>query len=252
MTPTPAQEGILRKLPGRVKVNSGHSIGKTCLCAWILSWWYDTRDPSQVITTAPSARDVKDLLWAEVRIQRARADLDTPYIGPSAPEIFDHEEHSAKGFTAVSGKNFVGRHRPHLCFLVDECELVEPTYWTTINTMYQPDPELDHCWVAIGNPLTNDSQSYLEDLAVGLDGKPKWQVFNLSSLDHPNILAALKGEKPPIPDAVSLSQVNDWVADWCDPVNSDDDRQPLDFEWLPGSGKWYRPGPQFKSRAAKV
>src|ERR1700684_3334771 len=93
VTPTDQQNLILDALPGRVKINSGHSIGKSFVCAGILSWWYDTRNPGVIISTAPTARDITDILWTEVRLQRARAELDTPYIGPSAPVIFDHEEH---------------------------------------------------------------------------------------------------------------------------------------------------------------
>ena len=95
---TPDQSDILRALtqaPGRVKVNSGHSVGKTFLAAVAVSWWFDTRDPGVVITTAPTERDVVDLLWTEVRLQRARAGLPSRFAGPRAPEMFDHDGHWA-------------------------------------------------------------------------------------------------------------------------------------------------------------
>ena len=246
---TPDQELILRAMPGRVKVNSGHNIGKTFLSAVAVNWWFDTRNPGVVITTAPTERDVIDLLWTEVRIQRARVGLSSPFSGPRAAEMFDHPEHWAKGYTARRGESFQGRHRSSMMFVFDECEGVDGIYWTTTGTMYKPDE--DHAWLAIGNPVTTSSQSYLEDLATSPDGGPKWKLFTLSSLNHPNVLAELGGRKPPIPNAVSLAQVQQWVRDWTTPINPDD-RQPGDLEWPPQSGKWIRPGPTFKGRAMGV
>lgn len=87
----------------------------------------------------------------------------------------------------------------------------------------------------------------------GIDYTPEeeqsagWKVFSLSCLDHPNIAAELAGERPPIPSAVGCSQINQWVRDWCLPVTAEE-REATDIEWPPGSGKWWRPGPEFESR----
>lgn len=251
VTLTADQEQILRALPGRVKINSGHSVGKTFLAAVIANWWFDTRDPGVVITTAPTERDVVDLLWTEIRLQRRRAGLPMYFVGPSAPEMRTSEDHWAKGYTARKGESFQGRHRPSMLFIFDECEGVEPVYWDTTSTMYKPGSEEDHCWVAIGNPLTTTSRSYLEDLAVDPDGNPKWNLYTLSCLNHPNVLAELRGERPPIPDAVGLGQVNQWVTDWAVQVHPGE-AKPTDFQWPPESGRWFRPGPNFQGRVLGV
>jgi hypothetical protein len=247
--PTADQENILRALPGRVKVNAGHSVGKTSIAAVVVIWWFCTRPRSVVITTAPTERDVIDLLWTEIRLLCARAGLDLPFSGPRAPEMFDNEEHWAKGYTARRGESFQGRHRESMLFVFDESEGVDPIYWTTTDTMYKPG--LDHAWLAIGNPISTSSQSYLEDLAVGADGRPKWKQFVLSSLNHPNIHAELNGLPPPVPNAVSLAQVQDWIKQWSERVQPAEKRAG-DFEWPPGSGIWYRPGPLMKARALGI
>lgn len=249
VTLTPDQEEILRSLPGRVKVNAGHSVGKTFLAAVIVLWWYCTRPRSVVITTAPTQRDVIDLLWTEIRILALRAGLHLPFAGPRAPEIFDTEEHSAKGYTSSTGDSFQGRHRESMLFVMDECEGIDPIYWQTTDTMYKP--EEDHAWLAIGNPVTTASQSYLEDLASGPDGKPKWKQFQLSALNHPNVLAQLAGKPPPVPNAVSLGQVQQWLKDWAEPIQPNDVK-PADIQWPPGSGIWFRPGPLFKGRVLGI
>ena len=47
-------------------VKSGHSVGKTFLAAWIVNWFYDSHPASITISTAPTKRDVCDLLWKEI------------------------------------------------------------------------------------------------------------------------------------------------------------------------------------------
>src|SRR5262245_51063393 len=39
--------------PYRVSIDSGHGVGKTHAAAVVVNWWYDTRNPCWVITTAP-------------------------------------------------------------------------------------------------------------------------------------------------------------------------------------------------------
>lgn len=248
-TPTPDQIEILKLMPGRVKVNAGHSIGKTSIAAVIVLWWFCTRDPCVVITTAPTERDVIDLLWTEIRLLAQRAGLELPFAGPRAPELFHHNEHWAKGYTARRGESFQGRHRPSMLFVFDECEGVDPIYWQVTDTMYQPGH--DHGWLAIGNPVSTSSQSYLEDLAIAPDGGPKWARFTLSALNHPNVVAQLRGEHPPVPNAVTLGQVEQWIKDWSEPV-PEDEKLPSDFEWPPTSNKWHRPGPLMKARVMGI
>src|SRR6266508_3324661 len=97
-TLTPEQKEMLRLLhvpPCRVLVPSAHDVGKTFCAAVAVSYWFDSFDPGIVISTAPTDRDVKDLLWTEVRLQRQRAGLSMPFIGPSAPHMRTSEEHYA-------------------------------------------------------------------------------------------------------------------------------------------------------------
>jgi hypothetical protein len=235
----------LRRPPYKVLVKSAHSLGKTFLAAVLVSWWFDTfPDSSAVITTAPTARDVRDLLWREVRVLRGRAGLGG-FRGEFAPELWDHEEHFAKGFTAKSGESFQGRHLKHMLFLMDEAIGIDAVFWDTTKSMFKGDGL--HGWLAFANPTDPASQMYQEELAEERDGSPAWTVFSMSAPEHPNIIAELKGAPPPFPAAVSLRQFEGWIADWCDPLPAGE-ATVTDLEWPPGSGVWYRPGPQMESR----
>ena len=250
ITLTADQQRITSALPGRVKVNSGHGVGKTLMAAVVTLWWFHTRNPGIVVTTGPTKHHVDTVLWTEIRMLAMRAARKLPsHFMPKASKIFDHPDHWAEGVTAATGEGFQGRHRPSMCFIFDECEDIDPIYWSVTDTMYQPGQ--DHAWFAIGNPITTSSQSFLEDIALAPDGGSKWQLFTLSCLNHPNIPAQLQGLAPPIPHAVSLPQVQQWFLDWTTPVMAAD-RTEGDVEWPPGSGVYYRPGPTFKARVMGI
>ncbi len=256
--PTPDQQAIAKALlepPYRVMVKSGHNIGKSWLAAWITNWWFDTRNPSWGVTSAPDFRSVSDILWTEIRLQRQRAGI-AGCMAPSAPAMGDGPEHRAKGYTARKGESFQGRHRAAMLFVFDEAEGVDPVFWQTADTMFHADGT--HAFLAILNPTTTTSQSYVEENAVGSDGKPKWKVFSLSALNHPNIKTALenrereaKGEplQPiPVPSAVSLHQVEGWLNDWFEPVRSGEQNPEFDIEFPPASGQWWKPDPDGEAR----
>lgn len=236
----PVQQQIARLLcqpPYKVLVKASHGVGKTFLAAGIINWFYDTYHPSATITTAPTAMHVRDVLWREVRLQRgARAG----FSGPSAPELKTAVDHYAKGFTSSKGEAFQGRHQKHMLFVFDEAVGVDAVYWEATRSMFQDGG--NHHWLCIFNPTDTSSQAYQEE-ALG-EG---WHVVTMSALDHPNIRAALGGDLPPYPGAVSLAQVQEWLRDWCMPVPAGE-QLPTDLEWPPQSGHCWRVGPLFEAR----
>src|SRR5262249_47409928 len=155
--------------------------------------------------------------------------------------------HYAKGFTVRPGKgeSFQGRHDLRLFFVFEEATGVQPVVWETTATMHKP--EMGHFWFAYLNPTDPTCTAYFEQKSTDLDGRPKWKVFQLNALSHPNIVAQLRGEPPVIPAAVTLQQLEDWVGAWCDRIPAAE-RTATDFEWRPGSGNWFRPGPVAEAR----
>lgn len=234
--------------PYRVLVLSAHGVGKTHTLAGLLNWWYDTRDPGVVITTAPTHRDVVDLLWTEVRLQRMAAGMGG-FIGAKAPELRSSEDHYAKGFTASTGESFQGRHHKQMLFLMDEAVGIDQIFWETTKSMFQPDGSAG--WVACFNPTDVSTQAHQEWLIAG-EGYPKkgWHVVTMAARDHPNIAAELAGQPAPYPGAVTLAMLDGWVSDWCTRIDRGDVTPGYDFEWPPQSNRWHRPGPLFEARAS--
>lgn len=238
---TPEIAGALLALeqpPYKVSVDSGHGVGKTFGAAVATNYWYDTHKECWIITTAPTDRDVKDLLWTEVRLQRSRAKVPIPNdLMPAAPEMKSGPEHVAKGYTARDANSAQGRHRPNMLFIFDEKEGVQAAFWDGLKSMLRPGS--GDAALVIGNPLSTTSRAYFEHKSTGIDGQPAWHRVRISALDHPNVRRYLDNQPPLIPGAVTGEQVEAWLADWCDPVPAGDER-PTDIRW---KGRIYRPGP---------
>lgn len=247
MDPTPKQQEFLvaaYEPPHRLLISSGHDVGKTCGAAMLLNHFYDTHDPGIGITTAPKLEQVKDLLWKEVRAQRERAGLGD-FAGPKSLRLESSHLHFAKGTTANVQAGFQGQHEANVCIIIDEAEDVERYIFEAAKTMAMGPGNLIVCFY---NPYTTTSHVAQEEQALDERGKPSWRLMTMSSLDHPNILAELRGEPPPFPKAVRLAKVQGWVNDWCQRIDAIDAKA-TDIEWPPGSGKWYRPGPRFEAGA---
>lgn len=231
------QEEIARSLltpPYRTLVKACHKVGKTHLGGGLVNWWYDVHDPGLCITTAPTARQVNDLLWKEVRVQRRGR---SGFRGAKAPRLESAPDHFAHGFTARDGDSFQGNHSPHTLFVFDEAVGVDSVFFETAESMFSGE---GHAWLCIFNPTDTSSQVYAEELSGG------WHVISLSVLDHPNIAAELLGLPPPFPSAIRLARVDTLLRKWCRPVNG----KPLatDVEWPPQSGNYLRPGPIAEAR----
>ena len=234
----------------KVMVMSGNSIGKSHIAACAISWWVDTHIPNEraneacmALSTAPSEQHVTDVLWREIRTQRNGRNLL-----PKAPRLEYSHNWFAEGFTTRNQEAFKGRHPKYLFIVFDEAVGVDRMFFQAADTMIShPD---NHRWLIIFNPT--DPTSYVYDLFMRED----WHKIRLSALEHPNVIAGLKGLEPPIPSAVSYQWVLEQLRNECLKI-SESDVEVGDFEWPPRytpeckakscehDHQWYRPSPFF-------
>lgn len=219
----------------RVMVRASHSVGKTFVAGGLVNWWYDVADPSICLTTAPTDRQVQDLLWKEVRVQRR----GRPGLMPKAARMESSPDHYAVGYTARDVNAFQGTHEERLLIVFDEAVGIGGEFWEGADAMLTSGPE--NRMLVIYNPTDTASAAYQAELDEST------VIIVISALDHPNIAAELRGEEPPFPKAVRLSWVNERVVKWCTPIDTGDAKA-TDIEWPPHSGVWHRPGPLFESR----
>lgn len=77
------------KHPGaKVSVRSGHGIGKTGACGTAIFWFMETRPFSKVPCTAPTASQLRDVLWAEMAKLQRLADQQANKMG--LPDWLNH------------------------------------------------------------------------------------------------------------------------------------------------------------------
>lgn len=232
------QEEIARSLltpPYRTLVKACHKVGKTYLGGGLVNWWYDSFDPGLVLTTAPTDRQVRDLLWKEVRVQRGQRG---GFRGPKMPRLESTPDHFAHGFTARDGDSFQGNHSPHTLIIFDEAVGVGSEFWETAESMFNT----GSAWLAIFNPTDTSSQAYVEELSGN------WHVISMSVLEHPNIAAELAGLPAPFPSAIRMARVDTLIRKWCRQLGPAEQRLATDIEWPPQSGDWWRPGPIAEAR----
>jgi phage terminase large subunit len=70
MEPDHNQQAVMQAIADgkrQISVRSGHGVGKTRMLSLVVSWFCNTRWPWKVVMTAPTATQLWDSLWPEVR-----------------------------------------------------------------------------------------------------------------------------------------------------------------------------------------
>lgn len=224
----------------RLNIRASHGVGKSFLAAVCVNWFFDCIADSITITTAPTAAQVKDVLWKEIRSQRSRAKLGG--LLPKAPRMEVSAEWFAVGMTAAKGEAFQGRHGKAILLVFDEAVGVDSTFFESGEGMMV---DTECYWLNIYNPT--DPSAKVKELEESGD----FEVEQISALDHPNVIAGLAGLPSPYPGAVSLPWVEKALKNWCVKVDATQTKIG-DFEFPVDSGVWYRPGPLFQGRVLGV
>jgi hypothetical protein len=216
-------------------LKSGHKVGKTRLLGGLVNYWFDCFDPGIVMTVGASEEAMEDTLWSEVRLQRREAGLPDAFLGPASSELWSSPNHWAKLFSVKKSEALQGKHRGPTLVIFDEATAIERIIFTVMKGIFKPEP--GHCWICCYNPTDPSTPIYAEEQSEA------WQTTTLSSLDHPNIVAQrrarllrqgeLYSDRCPIPNAVSISQVDSWVKEWTQQIEwaEPDKRLVTDFEW---------------------
>ncbi len=238
---------------------SGNEQGKTVDGACAVLWWYSTRRPAIVLTTASTARQVHDVLWKEIhkRARQAKRPLNLPFF-PRSDRIERAPDDFAVGFTAGDATSAQGQHGENILLLMEEATGIDPEIWEAFETQFSPP---GHAWLCLYNPTNTGSRVYADQMAA--ERRRSWNVVRMSALDHPNINAELRGEPAPVPHAMRLAKFERLLRKWSNLVgcNVGDERLQLatDVVWPPVWAKAYcaktkqvpkvyRPGPLAEAR----
>lgn len=167
----------------RVAVKSGHKVGKTHLVGSLVCSLLSIYPFARIITSASTARQLKENVWGEIRSQRSSALF--PLGGSILPvdcEWTMGPHWYAVGISTNDPDSFQGKHSEQglVIVILDECQSIDRGIVTAAKSMTS---DANGYLLAIANP-TIPSGWYYEACTTD----PSWHVETLSTLDHPNIV----------------------------------------------------------------
>lgn len=174
----------------RVAIRSSHEVGKTFTVAVLVLWWIDTHPIGNafVITTAPSAPQLKAVLWREIN---KLFELAKTRGNPLPGRLNQTEWWIGNRIVAMGRKPadwdtdaFQGIHDEYVLAIIEEANGVPRPMWTGVEGVTSNDTSKV---VAVGNPDDPDS----EFARVSTEENKVWFKMRVSAFDTP----AFTGEK---------------------------------------------------------
>jgi hypothetical protein len=212
---TPNQDEMLQSVldKRRTLVKASHAVGKTFTAAVATSWWYDCWSKHIGYITAPTWPQALGLTFKQLKtLRRAKGlpgiILDTGIIRDA--DKLKEGEHYVRALNAEKGEGFQGEHSAPILIVIEEGVGVPKYIWDAVGgLMTHPDNRV----FAIGNP-TDEATEF------GLASESSlYNTLSISALNHPNIIAELRGERPPFPDAVRLLWLYEMLEKECELVD---------------------------------
>lgn len=213
---TPDQNKVVQSVRDNkyTAAQSAHAVGKTFVAAGLFHWFVTTNKDSIVVTTAPTGRQVKELLWREINDLYAKAKYDLG--GSMLTQSFNiSEKWYGIGISPQPGKEMEsavtmqGFHAPKIFVILDEADGIHNSIWEAVDGITNSEGSKV---LGIGNPQNITSQFHKKIISK------EYNPIKISALTHPNVLE----NKTVIPGAVSYSWVKDKIKKWCEQTKEHD------------------------------
>lgn len=179
-----------------VAVASCHGAGKTRTAAMIAVAWLHTRQPSVVLTTAPSDRQVRHILWREINAIYRRSKV--PLLGrPLQTRIEIAPDHYGIGFSSEKpGKDsnedstgWQGFHGENILLIPDESAAIDEVIFDGLDAVMSAG---DTHALLIGNP-TSTSGTFN---GAFYRQRKFWHCIKISAEDTPNFAEGRSVDEP--------------------------------------------------------
>ena len=221
----------------KTSVRSGHSVGKDYVAAAISLAFLYLNIPSKVINTAPTGRQVINIMMAEIGKMYSNARIPLGGILLNDRIRFTDTTHYLLGFKATDAKykdmeSWTGFHSPNIFVVVTEASGIDQIIYDSIEGILTGNSRL----LIVFNPNRTSGESYKSTRSID------YSKFALSCLNHPNI----RTRKNIIPGAVDYKWVERQIRNHC--VETDEKSAKVngyDFKW---QDKWYIPDDWFLIR----
>ena len=201
----------------RTAVPACHAPGKSHLAARAVCWWVCSHEPgtTMVVTTATTFRQVRNILWREVRRVAARHNMVGEVLtvewkinGTVTAFGFAPQAHDE---TAVQGI-----HAPNLLVVVDEAGGVSETIGNALEALMTGG---NTRLLLLGNPPTDNEDSWFERAC----NSPLYNVIPIAAYDTPAYTGEEVGFCKSCPPTVPVHKITDHLVDrqWVDDVISE-------------------------------
>jgi hypothetical protein len=201
----------------RTAVPACHAPGKSHLAARMVAWWVmsQPKGTSQVVTTATSFRQVRNILWSHIRKLHAVHNLDGEAL---TVEWKIDGIQAAFGFAPAQYNETAlqGIHAPNLLVVVDEAGGVQDTIGTALEAlMTGGNTKL----LLLGNPPTDNENSWFERAC----NSPLYNTIPISAFDTPNFTGEDVGNCKTCPPSVGTHSLASHLVDetWVNDVISE-------------------------------
>lgn len=168
----------------RISVRAGHGVGKSTCCSWILLWHLCTRMPQKAVVTAPTAGQLFDALFSELKhwankLPSSLRDNIEIYsdriVQKGAPES---SFISARTSSAERPEALAGIHSEHVLLIADEASAIpEAVFESAAGSMSGHAATT----ILIGNPTRNTGLFFRTHHQL----KSDWKTLHVSCLDNP-------------------------------------------------------------------
>lgn len=178
----------------RTVVKAGRGVGKSFIAARIIIWFLFCYPGSMVITTAPTARQVDEILWKEIRTQYK---LTTYELGgklyDGKAELRLDDDWKAIGFTTQKGAHDIahtpmsGFHAEYVLVVIDEAadSGIDYIFDAAENICTSHHSRI----LAIANPIDPGSEFAKCFTRPAGDELAGWNKISISVLESPNVVA---------------------------------------------------------------
>ena len=212
------QREILEAIPvqKRTAVPAGFGVGKTWIGGRATAWFVCVHPvgTALVVTTATRFRQVRNQLWPHIRRSQARAVLPGNCLQTEwwMPDQYGVDTQVAYGFTVPEHDEAAmqGIHAAKLLLIVDEAGGIARTIGAGTNNLLTGDARM----LAIGNPPTDDPNSWFESLSdEGHDAEePGTVTISIAAIDSPAITGEITPWCKDCPSGVPKHRIGDPVA----------------------------------------
>lgn len=220
-----------------IRVESGHTTGKTKVLSGIVNHFFDCFAPSVGYCFAPSWEQIHDLLFKEIKADRQGKSLPGRILDL---ELRAGDNHFIKGRATNNAQTegVQGQHGQYNLYVLDEAEGVAEFVFDAIRSMTSGGISIV---LMAANPRTRSSRFHK------IQSEAHVRSFRMSCLQHPNVIAG----REVVPGAVRRQYVDEMIGAHCQETPTHNaDEYTFEVDWHPG--KIFLPDSEFLFRVLGI